>query len=92
MQESSAYQHLLETTGEERFQEGLQQGSREIALESLYNVLGHKFDSFSIRLLLPSLEKINNLQVLKQLLNAALQAQNLEEFIQSWRTIEDELQ
>lgn len=91
VRESSAYQHLLETTGKEHYERGIQQGVRQNALESLYSVLEHKFDSFALRLLLPSLENINDLQILKQLLNAALQAQNLEEFIQNWRTIEDEL-
>ena len=88
MQESSVYQHLLETTGKEHYERGLQQGARQIALESLYSVLEHKFDSFAVRMLLTSLVDIKDIEVLKQLLNTALEVQNLEDFIQKWKSLE----
>lgn len=93
VQESSVYHHLLETTGKDRYQEGLQRGtelgSRKIALESLSNVLEHRFDSFAVRLLLPTLTDISDVNVLKKLLNIALEVQELEEFINNWEPLEN---
>lgn len=80
MQESSVYKHLVETADEERYQRGLQHGARQNALEFLCGVLEYKFDSNAVRLLLPSLESISDVNVLRQLLDAALQAQSLEAF------------
>ena len=81
MQESSVYQHWLETT-EERFQEGLKQGVRENALESLFRVLDFKFEAITVRLLQPALEKINDVNLLKQLHDAALRVESLEAFVE----------
>lgn len=85
MQESSIYQHWLETT-EERFQEGLKQGAdlgaRQNALESLFSVLDFKFEAITVRLLQPALEKINDINVLKQLHDAALRVESLEAFVE----------
>ncbi len=93
VQESSVYQHLLETTGKERYQEGLQKGTelgaRQNALESLYNVLEHQFNSITVRMLRPLLEEIGDIQVLKQLHNKALQSQSREDFIQYLERIEN---
>ena len=80
MQESSVYEHLVETADEERYQRGLQHGARQNALEFLLGVLEYKFDSNAVRLLLPSLENISDVNVLRQLLDAALRAQSLEAF------------
>ncbi len=88
MQESSVYQHLLETTGKEHYERGLQQGARQNALESLFGVLEYKFDSISVRLLLPSLENISDVNVLRQLLDAALRVEDLETFVQILETSE----
>ena len=86
MQESSVYQHLLQTTGEERFHQGLQQGTelgvRINALESLIEVLEYRFDSNAVNSLRPTLENISDVSRLKQLLNIALRVQNLSTFIQ----------
>ncbi len=81
VQESSVYQHLLETTGKEHYERGLQQGVRQNALESLFNVLDFKFDAITVRLLQPALEKINDINVLKQLHEVALKAESLESFV-----------
>lgn len=84
MQESSVYKHLVETADEERYQRGLQHGAelgaRQNALEFLFGVLECKFDSNAVRLLLPSLENISDVNVLRQLLDAALRVQSLEAF------------
>lgn len=93
MQESSVYQHLLETTGEERYQEGLQQGTelgaRQTALESLFSVLDFKFNSITVRMLRPLLEDIGDIQILMDLQKKALQSQNREDSIQHLERIED---
>ena len=61
MQESSVYQHLLQTTGEERYQQGMRQN----ALESLFSVLEFRFDSNTVRALQPTLETIDDVHRLK---------------------------
>ena len=89
VQESSVYQHILETTGKEHYERGVQQGVRQNALESLFNVLDFKFDAITVRLLQPALEKINDVNVLKQLHDVALQAESLESFIGYLETSEN---
>ena len=90
MQESSVYQHLLETTGKEHYERGLQQGTelgaRQTAIKSLYGVLEFKFDARAIQAIKPTIEVIHDLQHLEQLLDAALRAQSLEVFVQSLET------
>ena len=87
MQESSVYQHLVETAGEERYQRGLQQGAelgaRQTALESLFAALEFRFDSNAVHMLQPMLETINDVQRLKRLLPEVLRAQSLEAFIRT---------
>ena len=87
MQESSVYQHLLQTTGEERYQQGLQQGTelgaRQMALKNLLKILEHRFDSNTVRILHPTLDNINNVARLTELHDAALAAHNLEEFVEN---------
>lgn len=93
MQESSVFQHWLESTGKERYQEGLEVGkelgARQGALESLYSVLEYKFNSITARMLRPLLEDIGDIQVLMDLQKKALQSQNREDFIQHLERIED---
>ena len=81
MQESSVYEHLLQTADEERYQQGIQHGARQTALESLFGVLKFRFGSNTVRVLLPTLETIEDVHRLKQLHDAALRAQDLEAFI-----------
>ncbi|MCG9128233.1 hypothetical protein JT359_11585 [Candidatus Poribacteria bacterium] len=89
MQESSVYQHLLQTTGEERFHQGLQQGTelgaRINALESLLEVLVYRFESDAVKSLRPTLENISDVARLKQLHNVALRVKNLSTFIQDMK-------
>lgn len=88
MQESSVYEHLLETTGEERYQQGIQQGiqqgteqgARQTAIKSLFEVLEFRFDGRAVQVLKPALEKIQDLQRLEQLHREALRAENFEAF------------
>lgn len=85
MQESSVYQHLLEIAKKEidqqEIQQVRQQVERQTVLESLFKILDFKFDAITVRLLQPALEKINDVNVLKQLLDVALKAESLESFV-----------
>lgn len=93
MQESPVYQHLLETTGKERYQESLEVGkelgARQSALESLNSVIEYQFNSITARMLRPLLEDIDDIQVLMDLHKKVLQSQNREDFIQHLERIED---
>ena len=84
MQESSVYEHLLQTTGEERYQEGIQQGTeqgaRQTAIKSLFEVLEFRFDGHAVQALRPALERIQDLQHLEQLHREALRAETFEAF------------
>ena len=88
MQESSVYEHLLQTTGEERYQEGIQQGiqqgteqgARQTAIKSLFEVLEFRFDGQAVQALRPALERIQDLQRLEQLHREALRAETFEAF------------
>ena len=92
MQESSVYQHWLETTGKERYQEGIQEGkelgARQAIIEALYGVLEHKFDSFAVRMLITSLVEIKDIEMLKQLHSTALEVHEFDDFIKKWKTFE----
>lgn len=84
MQESSVYEHLIETTGKEHYERGLQQGTelgaRQIAIKSLFEVLEFKFDGRAVQALRPALESIQNLQRLEELFQEALRAETFEAF------------
>ena len=90
MRESSVYQHLLQTTGEERYQQGLQQGTEQGALQtairSLFDVLEFRFDVRAVRSLKPTLEAIRDLQRLEQLHHEALRAETFEAFARTVNT------
>jgi len=72
MQGSSTYQYIIE--------QGIERGARKNALESLFDVLDVRFDASAVQAVKPTLERIDDLQRLKQLLRAALQAKSLESF------------
>ena len=88
MQESSVYEHLLQTAGEERYRRGLQQGlqqgtelgARQNAIRSLFSVLEFRFDTGAVRAIKPALETIQDVQRLEQLHHEALRAETFEAF------------
>ena len=84
MQESSVYQHFLETAGKEHYERGLQQGTeqgaRQNAIKSLFEVLEFKFDGRAVQALRPALENIQDLQRLEGLFQEALRAETFEAF------------
>ena len=75
MYESSIVQHFTER--------GIQQGQRQQGIESVLDILGMRFDPSAAETLKPTIETIEDLQHLKQLLRSAVQAPNLDEFKQT---------
>ena len=84
MQESSVYQHFLETAGEEYYQQGIQhgteQGARQSTIRDLCAVLEFKFDGRAVQALRPALESIQDLQRLQELFQESLRAETFEAF------------
>lgn len=72
MQESSVIQHFTE--------QGIEQGERKGVLESLLDVLESRFQTSEIHALKPTLEKINEIQHLRELLREAVGVSTLDEF------------
>ncbi len=75
MQESSVIQHFT--------QQGIEQGMRKGTIDAILEVLEEQFQSKDVQILKPELEKIEELQYLKQLLREAARANSLEEFKQT---------
>ena len=88
MQESSVYQHLVETAAEERYQQGRQQGieqgrqqgARQMSLESTLTILTRRFPDADVNVLKPTLEAIEDLNRLKQLNLEASLAESFQTF------------
>ena len=81
MQESSVYQHLVETASEERYQQGIEQGieqgmergARQMSIESTLLILTERFPDADVPAVQPLLEAITDLNRLRQLnLNASI--------------------
>ena len=75
MHESSIVQHFTE------------RGQRQQGIESVLDVLGMRFDPSAAEILKPTIETIEDLQHLRQLLRSAVQAPNLDEFKQTLTSI-----
>lgn len=90
VKESSVYQMIIERgveRGIERgIQEGKQLGAKEFAIERILNLLNRRFNVSIAPALTPSLEAIDNLQHLSQLMDEATEAEHLENFIQTLQT------
>ena len=76
VQESSVYQHLVETAGEEYYQ----RGARQSTIRDLFAVLEFRFAGRDVQVLRPELENIKDLERLQELHNEALRAENFEAF------------
>ena len=72
MYESSVIQHFIK--------QGIEQGERKGVLESLLDVLESQFQQSEVQTLKPALERIEELQDLRQLLREAVQVTSLDEF------------
>lgn len=84
MQESSVYQHLVETAAEERYQQGIEQGiekgARQMSIESTLTILTRRFPDADVNVLKPTLEAIEDLDRLKALNLEASLAENFQTF------------
>ena len=62
MQESSVYQHLIETAAEERYQQGIEQGieegARQTSIENTLTILNTRFPDADLQTLTPALEPL----------------------------------
>ena len=76
MYESSVIQHFTE----QGIEQGIEQGERKGVLESLVDVLESQFQHSEVQTLKPTLERIEELQYLRQLLREAVQVTSLDEF------------
>ena len=72
MQESSVIQHFTEL--------GIEQGERKGVLGSLLDVLESRFQTSEVHTLKPTLENIEEIQYLRELLREAVQVSTLDEF------------
>ena len=72
MQESSVIQHFTEL--------GIEQGERKGVLGSLLDVLESRFQTSEVHTLKPTLESIEEIQYLRELLREAVQVSTLDEF------------
>ena len=65
---------------EQGIEQGIEQGERKGVLESLVDVLESQFQHSEVQTLKPTLERIEELQYLRQLLREAVQVTSLDEF------------
>ena len=80
MQESSVYQHLVETAAEERYQQGIEQGARQMSIESTLTILTRRFPGVDVNALKPTLEAIEDINRLKQVNIEASLAETFQTF------------
>ncbi len=79
MNNSSVYQMIIERGREE----GKRLGAKAFAIERILDLLSRRFNTpIAADALTPSLEKIDDLQHLSQLMDAAAEAEHLENFMQ----------
>ena len=80
MYESSVVQYFTEKAIKQGREEGIEQGSRERAIEDLLDVLEIRFGLAASDPLATRLGAIDDVQRLKQLFRAAIQVPSLEAF------------
>lgn len=80
IRESSLFQSLTQQSRVESFEQGIEQGERKSTLEAIRDVLEIRFDLPASHPLSARISTIEDLQRLKQLLRAAVQAPSLEAF------------
>ena len=80
LRESSFAKYLTQQSREEGFEQGIEQGGRKRAIEDILEVLEIRFGLSEAHPLSARIAAIDDLQRLKQLLRAAVQVSNLDEF------------
>ena len=89
VKESSVYQMIIERGIEQGIEQGKQLGAKEFAIEHILNLLNRRFNMSTAPALAPSLEAIDDLQRLSQLMDEAAEAEHLENFIHALETYTD---
>ena len=79
MLESSTYRYILQ----QGIEQGIEQGERKNAVKSILSVLNARFQVGAEQTLRLSLEGIDDLQRLEQLLRTAVQVESLEVFMRT---------
>ena len=77
---------MAQSMAEVLIEQGIEQGVKETTIESILLFLDTRFQANTAQTLKPTLETINDLQRLKQLLRDATQVQTLDAFIANLRT------
>ncbi len=85
VKQSSVYQMIIE----QGIEQGKQLGAKEFAIERILNLLNRRFNMSTAPALAPSLEAIDDLQRLSQLMDEAAEAEHLENFIHTLETYMD---
>ena len=85
MQESSIIQYFSEKS----FEQGIEQGKRQQAVEAILTVLEVRFQTDVAEKLKPFLGAIDDLQRLDQLNRVAASASNIDEFTQALLNLEN---
>ena len=81
MLKSSTYRYILQQGIEQGIEQGIKQGERRNAVKSILNVLDVRFRVGAEQTLKLSLEGIEDLERLDQLLRTAAEVENLESFM-----------
>jgi len=83
MQESPFFREHLQEAEQRGLERGLERGQKEGTINSILTLLGDQFQPEAVQALKPTLETIDDLEHLKQLLRAVPRVQSLEAFIQN---------
>ena len=78
MQESSVYQHLVETAAEERYQQGIEQGAVRAKRDAVVRLLEHRFGSVP-QPLANHITQLRHISQLDALFDNVMQAESLED-------------
>lgn len=81
MEVKTMAQTIAEVLIEQGIQQGIERGTKETTIESILIVLDSRFQANTAQTLKPTLEAIDDLPRLKQLLREATQTQTLDAFI-----------
>ena len=78
MQESSVYQHLVETAAEERYQQGIEEGAVGAKREAVVKLLEHRFGSVP-KPLATHITQLRHVSQLDALFDNVMQAKSLDD-------------
>lgn len=87
MQESPFFREYIQEAEERGLERGLERGQKKCAIDLILELLSEQFQSEAIQTLKPDLERIDDLDRLKQLLRAVPKTPSLEAFTKSVREI-----